>query len=68
MHYSDVFAPDPDTFRPERWIDSSKEQLVQMNKAWLPVRFPLNDSLLNSLLTMSSSAPALATAKDSTLP
>ena len=36
-HYSDAFSPDPDVFRPERWLESDKEKLIEMNHAHMPV-------------------------------
>ncbi|KIM92738.1 hypothetical protein OIDMADRAFT_36363 [Oidiodendron maius Zn] len=33
---SDIFAPDPTTFRPERWIETSPERLELMEKAYIP--------------------------------
>ena len=36
-HYSDAFSPDPDEFRPERWLESDKEKLNEMNRAHMPV-------------------------------
>ncbi|KAL9107945.1 MAG: hypothetical protein Q9227_007267 [Pyrenula ochraceoflavens] len=32
----DIFAPDPNTFRPERWLETSPEQLERMEKAYMP--------------------------------
>jgi cytochrome P450 len=36
-HYDpDVYGPDTIVFRPERWIDSSSEQLKRMERSWMP--------------------------------
>ncbi|KAF5668798.1 cytochrome P450 monooxygenase [Fusarium denticulatum] len=35
-HYSSVFGPDPEAFRPERWLDSDKARLDMMNRHWIP--------------------------------
>lgn len=32
------FGPDPDTFRPERWLDEDTDKLSIMNRHWMPVR------------------------------
>lgn len=37
-HNEQVFAPDPDTFRPERWIDLDEEKIAQMDRYYIPVR------------------------------
>ncbi|KAH6999394.1 cytochrome P450, partial [Ilyonectria destructans] len=31
-----VFGPDPEAFRPERWVDESKEKLSLMDSYWMP--------------------------------
>lgn len=36
-HHSAVFGPDPEAFRPERWLDSDKDKLDMMNRHWMPV-------------------------------
>jgi len=33
---STVFGPDPDTFRPERWLDSDTERLALMDSYYMP--------------------------------
>ena len=33
-----VFGDDVETFRPERWLDASEEQLRLMNRSFFPVR------------------------------
>lgn len=36
-HYNeDIFGPDAAEFRPERWIDNTKESLKEMNEAYMP--------------------------------
>ncbi|KAH7111699.1 cytochrome P450 [Dactylonectria estremocensis] len=30
------FGPDPDTFRPERWLDEDTDKLSIMNRHWMP--------------------------------
>ncbi|KAF5672008.1 cytochrome P450 monooxygenase [Fusarium heterosporum] len=35
-HYSSVFSPDPEVFRPERWLDSDNTRLDMMNRHWMP--------------------------------
>ncbi|KAM0547574.1 hypothetical protein ACHAPJ_010318 [Fusarium lateritium] len=35
-HHSSVFGPDPEAFRPERWLDSDKDKLDMMNRHWMP--------------------------------
>jgi len=42
-HYSSVFGPDPEAFRPERWLDSDKDKLDMMNRHWMPVSSALPD-------------------------
>lgn len=37
-----VFGPDPDTFRPERWLDSDPDQLAHMDRYFMPVSFPFS--------------------------
>ena len=37
----DIFHPDPDAFRPERWLIQDKEQLKRMNRVFIPVRICL---------------------------
>ncbi|KAH7141120.1 cytochrome P450 [Dactylonectria macrodidyma] len=32
----DIFGPDSEVFRPERWIESDKEKLDVMNRHWMP--------------------------------
>ena len=36
-HRSSAFDPDPDVFRPERWLEADKERLLQMNASHIPV-------------------------------
>ncbi|KAF4986398.1 hypothetical protein FDECE_15971 [Fusarium decemcellulare] len=31
-----IFGPDPEVFRPERWIESDKQKLDAMNRHWMP--------------------------------
>ncbi|KAH7471968.1 hypothetical protein FOMA001_g13190 [Fusarium oxysporum f. sp. matthiolae] len=31
-----VYGPDAQVFRPERWIDSDPEQLKRMERSWMP--------------------------------
>jgi cytochrome P450 len=37
QHDQSIFGTDADTFRPERWLDASPEQLKNMDKAMLAV-------------------------------
>lgn len=41
-----VFGPDADQFRPERWIDASPDQLKLMDRSFLAVSFPFNPACL----------------------
>jgi cytochrome P450 len=36
QHDQNVFAPDPDTFRPERWLVSDPKTLTAMEKSHIP--------------------------------
>ncbi|KAH6950319.1 cytochrome P450 [Ilyonectria sp. MPI-CAGE-AT-0026] len=31
-----IFGPDPEVFRPERWLESDKQKLDAMNRHWVP--------------------------------
>ncbi|RTE76377.1 hypothetical protein BHE90_009144 [Fusarium euwallaceae] len=33
---STIFGPDPDVFRPERWLEGDKQKLDAMNRHWMP--------------------------------
>lgn len=35
MHRDANIFPEPEAFRPERWLDSDPEHLVRMNRAWM---------------------------------
>jgi hypothetical protein len=39
---STVFGPDPDAFRPERWLDSDADQRAHMDRYFMPVSFPFS--------------------------
>jgi cytochrome P450 len=36
LHRSSAIWEDPDSFRPERWVNASPEKLVEMKKAFIP--------------------------------
>lgn len=36
IHHNPKYFPDPFVFRPERWLESSTDQLSVMQKAWAP--------------------------------
>lgn len=38
---AEVFAPDPDAFRPERWLEANSKELEHMDRYYIPVRQPL---------------------------
>lgn len=41
----DVFGNDADTFRPERWLEASEEQLKEMNRSFLAVSLAWADHI-----------------------
>jgi cytochrome P450 len=49
-----VFGPDPDTFRPERWLDSDTERIALMDSYYMPVSLP------SQLLTIACEDPSRA--------
>lgn len=56
----DVFGPDVDTFRPERWTDATPEQLAYMKKNLLTVSwFILENEQTNKLTMMAMTSGVL---------
>ncbi|KAM0328720.1 hypothetical protein ACHAQA_005133 [Verticillium albo-atrum] len=57
----DIFSPDPDIFRPERWLDEDKAKLSQMDGYWMPFgsgsRTCIGKNI--SLLEMNKLIPAI---------
>ncbi|KAL2670519.1 hypothetical protein Neosp_014307 [[Neocosmospora] mangrovei] len=57
----DVFGPDADEFRPERWLTTDKEKLKMMEASWMPFgagsRTCIGKNI--SLLEMNKLVPAL---------
>lgn len=43
-----LFGADAEAFRPERWLTQDAEQLAVMNRHWMPVSSPLNNTSLHS--------------------
>ncbi|KLO81028.1 Uncharacterized protein LW93_9276 [Fusarium fujikuroi] len=60
-HYSAVFGPDPEAFRPERWLDSDKDKLDMMNRHWMPFGMGARTCIGRhiSMLEMSKLIPRL---------
>ncbi|KAJ2901597.1 hypothetical protein MKZ38_001617 [Zalerion maritima] len=69
MHQNtDIFGPDAQAFRPERWLDQSSEQLSVMERHWIPFgagsRTCIGKNI--SLLEMNKLIPVLIKAFDFT--
>jgi cytochrome P450 len=64
--HSSVFAPDPDTFRPERWLDADAKTLAKMNRAQIAFGIgPRNcQGELIAMMQMSKTIPQLLRAFD----
>jgi hypothetical protein len=75
-HNEDIYGPDTDAFRPERWLEASEEQLKAMDRYSLTVSLPISFSPLpplgitstdhsHFLVSSSATAPAHASARTS---
>ncbi|KAK2684150.1 Cytochrome P450, E-class, group I [Fusarium oxysporum f. sp. vasinfectum] len=69
-HYSSAFGPDPDAFRPERWLDSDKSRLEVMNSHWMPFGMGARTCIGRhiSILEISKLIPRLIRDFDFTFP
>ncbi|KAI1085585.1 cytochrome P450 [Whalleya microplaca] len=54
-----AFGPDPEAFRPERWLDADPEKLALMNRYWIPFGMGSRNCIGRhiSLLEMSKLIP-----------
>lgn len=62
MHrHPDIFAPDPDVFRPERWLESGVQQLKDMERCFIPFGLGTRTCIGKniSILEMSKVIPQL---------
>ncbi|KAM0493214.1 hypothetical protein ACHAP8_009395 [Fusarium lateritium] len=69
-HHSSVFGPDPEVFRPERWLETDKVRLDTMNRHWMPFGMGARTCIGRhiSMLEISKLIPRLIRDFDFTFP